>query len=273
VNSGAKLEINQATSVLLYMTLTITQDELQDLTSPVTGDVQPQPASPDLDDEEDTLDFEGSDEVITPDVFTLKAHAECLRVGGNFRRLCDEIDQHAPYIMTMRRAFDFKNGYGGHKLKFAEFPNPVDFHDYCRKVYNLSVSRIMQLINKKLENVKPPAKKIPLEERPDYLKGLTAGREHAETQAVAKGIDVKSKLADIVSDEPITQVLTQGEREAIAAIASKRAEIIAEELYATLSGDRQMTSFEITQVVAELTKLNRPTTKPMANRFQAAAQA
>lgn len=71
----------------------------------------------------------------------------------------------------------------------------------------------------------------------------------------------------------MTAVLTKGEKDNIAMMASRKAAVIADEIFQTLSTDRGMTHYDIQQVISELQKLNKPTLAPMTNRFQTQAVA
>ena len=55
--------------------------------------------------------------------------------------------------------------------------------------------------------------------------------------------------------------------------AALKAAVIAHEIFQTLSTGREMTHYDIQQVIAELQKLNKPTLAPMPNRFQTQAVA
>ena len=83
-------------------------------------------------------------------------------------------------------------------------------------------------------------------------------------------MDVK---ASVPMPEKVTAVLTKGEKDNIAMIASHKAAVIADEIFQTLSTDRGMTHYDIQQVITELQKLSKPTLTPMPNRFQTQAVA
>jgi hypothetical protein len=72
-------------------------------------------------------------------------------------------------------------------------------------------------------------------------------------------------------------VLSTAEKKTIAIMATdttigKHAQV-AKEIYEALNQDAGMTSVDIAQVVTELQKLNKPTMKPMTNRFEMAVAA
>jgi hypothetical protein len=185
----------------------ITEDELTDL--PITQVIGATTA--DDEDEEydvdngidDEFQFGQDNAVVEADAQTLKLHAECQKVGGEFNRLCNVLDEHKPFIVSMMRQFDYKKGFRGHAIQFPDFTEPIFFPDYVEKVYGIKVHRLNQLINHTPENFVKHTPK-PLEERPDYIKGVQAGRQTAEDQMAAKGVDIKSTVADIVGEKPPT---------------------------------------------------------------------
>jgi hypothetical protein len=189
------------------------EDELKNL-SPATSEIisEVTDATTTDNDVEDEVEVEDegfdaehpygqSNKVIEADVLTLKAHAACLAAGPLFKNLNSVIEEYKPFILAVKRTFNVKQGYRGLQVQFPDFAEPVFWSEYCEKVFDLTTRRINQLLEQTdASYVKSTPK--PLEERTDYIKGLQAGRQQAETQMIAKGGDIKSTLKDIIEEKP-----------------------------------------------------------------------
>jgi hypothetical protein len=240
---------------------------------PFPANYVPPPAAQPLPTEPDALPAGHTEPVFQADATTLACHKQCQRVGRHFQKLKNVFEKHQDYILAMRRNFHYKNGYRGRAISdLPGFLDPVFFPEYVKETYGCTMHELNHYFRLANERYEKPTPK-PLEERPDFKKGFSAGRVKAENEFLAKNADLHGKIPDLTpaippaTPPPITQVLTAGERDHIAAVSSRNAKVIAEEVYATFAEDRAMSSFEITQVINELTLLNKPTIKPMPNRF------
>jgi hypothetical protein len=203
----------------------ITQDELSDLPvnpanfAEATGTTTSQQDEPEDEGFDADHPYGQSNEVIPADDQALKCHEACLKAGPLFQNLNDVINEYKPFILALKNKFKVKKGYRGLQIKFPDFPEPVYYAEYCDKVFSLTTTRINQLLNHSDEPYIKATPK-PLEERNDYIKGLQAGRQQAETQMKAKGVDTKSTLADIVN--PQTDVLEKAQ----AAIVNPQTDVL-----------------------------------------------
>ena len=168
-----------------------------------------------------------------------------------------------------------KKGYAGHKVSFPDFPNGVYWSEYCDEVFDLTPTRVNQLINHKDEKPDNLRRPKPLEERADYLKGKERGYQQAHDEMLAKGVDVKASksIADLVEeDEDDAPKFADDDPYSYWSQLDKDAPTFAKEVLAMME-EVGLDSQQISQVIEQMKKQHKPSMKPLNSRFATSAAA
>ena len=190
--------------------------------------------------------------------------AQAVKVAKSFAQLWND---QGEWLKELKERFQVRQGSRGKQLPVEG--KKLYWDEFCEHYLNTTADNFKHYVQRE-NNGSSTSPRKPLEQRPDYIKGKQAGIEEERSRHLALGVDVK---ASAPMSEKVTAVLTKGEKDSIAMIASRKAAVIAVEIFQTLSTDREMTHYDIQQVIAELQKLNKPTLAPMPNRFQTQAVA
>ena len=191
--------------------------------------------------------------------------AQAVKVAKSFAQLWND---QGKWLVELKTRFGVRQGSRGKQLPIEG--KMLYWDEFCEDYLNTTADNFKHYVQREKNTSSTSARK-PLEKRPDYMKGKQAGIEKERTRQLPVGVDVK---ASVPMPENVTAVLTKGETDNIAMIASRKAAVIADEIFQTLSTDRGMTHYDIQQVISELQKLNKPSTKPQPTRFdQATAHA
>jgi len=192
---------------------------------------------------------------LTPEKATVEqVIAQAVKAAKSFSELWND---HSKWLVELKTRFGVRQGSRGKQLPIEG--KMLHWDEFCDVYLNTTADNFKHYVLRE----KNPTPRKPLEKRPDYIKGKQAGIEEERNRHLA--LDVKASMP---MPEKVTAVLTKGEKDNIAVIASRKAAVIADEIFQTLSTDRGMTSYDIQQIIAELQKLNKPTLLPMPNRFQ-----
>jgi hypothetical protein len=194
---------------------------------------------------------------LTPETATdEQVIAQAVKVAKSFAQLWND---HSKWLVELKTRFGVRQGSRGKQLPIEG--KMLHWDEFCDDYLNTTADNFKHYVQRE----KNPTPRKPLEKRPDYIKSKQAGIEEERNRQLKLGVDVK---ASVPMPEKVTAVLTKGEKDNIAMIASRKAAVIADAIFQTLSTDRGMTHYDIQQVIAELQKLNKPTLAPMPNRFQ-----
>jgi hypothetical protein len=191
--------------------------------------------------------------------------AQAVKVAKSFSQLWND---YSKWLVELKTRFGVRQGSRGKQLPIEG--KMLYWDDFCDVYLNTTADNFKHYVQRENQQGFSTTARKPLERRPDYIKGKQAGIEEERNRQLTAGVDVK---ASVPKPEKVTAVLTKGEKDNIAMIASRKAAVIADEIYQTLSTDRGMTHYDIQQVITELQKLNKPTLVPMSNRFQTQAVA
>ena len=190
--------------------------------------------------------------------------AQAVKAAKSFSELWND---QGKWLVELKARFQVRQGSRGKQLPVEG--KKLYWDEFCDVYLNTTADNFKHYVQRENNGSSTTARK-PLEQRPDYIKGKQAGIEEERNRQLALGVDVK---ASVPMPEKVTAVLTKGEKDNIAMIASRKAAVIADEIFQTLSTDRGMTHYDIQQVITELQKLSKPTLAPMPNRFQTQAVA
>jgi hypothetical protein len=186
--------------------------------------------------------------------------AQAVTVAKSFSELWND---QGKWLVELKTRFGVRQGSRGNQLLIEK--KMLYWDEFCDEYLNTTADNFKHYVQRE-KNGSSTATRKPLEKRPDYLKGKQAGIEEERNRQLHVGVNVKSSA-------PAT-VLSTAEKKTIAMMATdttigKHAQV-ANEIYEALSQDTGMTSMDIQQVITELQKLNKPTMKPMPNRFEMA---
>ena len=188
---------------------------------------------------------------------------QAVKAAKSFSELWND---QGKWLVELKTRFGVRQGSRGKQLPVEG--KKLYWDEFCDVYLNTTADNFKHYVQRENNGSSTTARK-PLEKRPDYIKGKQAGIDEERNRPLKLGVDVKASA-------PAT-VLSTAEKKTIAMMATdttigKHAQV-AKEIYEALSQDTGMISVDITQVITELQKLNKPTMKPMANRFEMAAAA
>ena len=201
---------------------------------------------------------------LTPETATdEQVIAQAVKVAKSFAQLWND---HSKWLVELKTRFGVRQGSRGKQLPIEG--KMLYWDEFCDVYLNTTAENFKHYVQREKNGSSTTTRK-PLEKRPDYIKGKQAGIEEERNRQLKLGVDVKASAP--------APVLSTAQRQTIAMMATdtsigKHAQV-ATEIYEALSQDTGMTSVDITQVITELQKLNKPTGKPIANRFQMAVAA
>jgi hypothetical protein len=202
---------------------------------------------------------------LTPETATdEQVIAQAVQLAKSFAKLWND---QSKWLVELKARFQVRQGSRGKQLLVEG--KKLYWDEFCEDYLNTTANNFKHYVQREKNRSSTTTRK-PLEHRPDYIKGKQAGIEEERNRQLAGSADAK---ATVPTPEKVTAVLTKGEKDNIAMMASRKAAVIADEIFQTLSTDRGMTHYDIQQVISELQKLNKPTLAPMTNRFQTQAVA
>jgi hypothetical protein len=200
----------------------------------------------------------------TPDeivVFQSLALAERWRTFKNF------FDENKHWLVELKKRMGARQGVVGKKFLFNGVH--LSWTEFVQHYMKVTPAYMRMLLGEK------PEPKEDDGEKPEKKVYTQTQFEEAVEKAYEEGVEAARDAQDEAEDEEAEDaVLTQGEKDHIATMPSRKAAIIADEIFQTLSTDRGMNSYDIGEVIGELQKLNKPSAKPQPTRFdQATAHA
>lgn len=193
----------------------------------------------------------------TPDeivVFQSLALAEKWRTFKKF------FDENKHWLVELKKRMGARQGVEGKKFLFNGVH--LSWTEFVQHYMKVTPAYLRMLLGEKSEPKEDD------DEKPEKKVYTQTQFEEAVDKAYEEGVEAARDAQDEVEDEEAEdEVLTQGEKDHIAAVPSRKAAIIASEIFETLSTDRGMNSYDIGEVIGELQKLNKPSTKPQPTRF------
>jgi hypothetical protein len=193
----------------------------------------------------------------TPDeivVFQSLALAEEWRTFKKF------FDEKKHWLVELKKRMGARQGVEGKKFLFNGVH--LSWTEFVQHYMKVTPAYMRMLLGEKPEPKRDDG------EKPEKKVYTQTQFEEAVDKAYEEGVEAAHEAQDEAEDEEDEDaVLTQGEKDHIAAVPSRKAAIIADEIFQTLSADRGMNSYDIGEVIGELQKLNKPSTKPQPTRF------
>lgn len=193
----------------------------------------------------------------TPDeivVFQSLALAEKWRTFKKF------FDENKHWLVELKKRMGARQGVEGKKFLFNGVH--LSWTEFVQHYMKVTPAYMRMLLGEK------PEPKEDDGEKPEKKVYTQTQFDEAVDKAYEEGVEAARDAQDEAEDEEAEdEVLTQGEKDHIAAVPSRKAAIIAGEIFQTLSTDRGMNSYDIGEVIGELQKLNKPSTKPQPTRF------
>lgn len=181
--------------------------------------------------------------------------ARCVQFAKSF---ADFWNTNNRWVLELKKRFQVRQGSRGMQLKVEGVQMYWD--EFRAKYLHATAENIRQLVKREKEESTPK----PDEQKPLYKKGWKACEEKMLRELAANGHS-SQKL-----NEP-KPVLTDAEKKEIAILATEtsvsRHAVVAKEIYEALTQDNGMNSVELSLVVSELQKLNKPSNHPMHTRF------
>jgi hypothetical protein len=185
--------------------------------------------------------------------------AQCVKAAKSFSKLWDD---HKEWFIELKTRSGYRQGSRGKQLSVEG--KLLYWDEFCDEYLGTTANNFKHYMQREKEQRSSSDRmEKPDEFKPIYKKGFAAGMQKAQDDILAKGVDVRAKAAP---------VLSTAEKEVIAAMASETSigkhAMVAKEIHEALSEDGGMNSVDITLVISELQKLNKPTMKPMKTRFE-----